>query len=130
MINKLKLLLIALSVFGLGSILSAQTVSAAQVFQVCDSASAGTSSVCTDVKNQGSTDPVITILKDVINVVSIALGAAAVIMIMIGGLRFITGGSDPHTVSSARNMIIYALVGIVVAFLAQGIVLFVLDRVS
>jgi hypothetical protein len=51
-------------------------------------------------------------------------------MIIVGGLRLVLSGGNPQTVTSARDSIIYALVGIVIAVLAQVIVVFVLDNIS
>ena len=64
-----------------------------------------------------------------INILSLVAGVAAVIMLIIGGLRYITSSGEAGNVSSAKNTIIYALVGLVVVALAQFIVHFVLARV-
>lgn len=47
----------------------------------------------------------------------------AVFAILYAGLRFMTAGGQPEGVASARRYFAYALVGIVVAFLARGLVL-------
>lgn len=65
----------------------------------------------------------------VINILSVVVGVAAVIVIIISGLKFITSGGDSSSVASAKNGIIYAIVGLVVAALAQMIVRYVLKRV-
>ena len=54
----------------------------------------------------------------------------AVMMIIVGGFRYITSGGASDSVSSAKNTIIYAIVGLVVVALAQFIVQFVLNRVT
>ena len=46
----------------------------------------------------------------------------------ISGIRFAVSQGEPSKVNSARNAIIYSAVGIVVAVMAQSIVLFVLDK--
>jgi cation transporter-like permease len=104
---------------------------AAQVFGSCtDSTSAaGTPDVCTDVTNTPTTDPVIGALRDVINIISIVIGVAAVVVIIISGLRMILSGGDPARVKQAREGIIYALVGIGVTVFAQLIVIFVLNKI-
>lgn len=68
------------------------------------------------------------IIKTTINVVSVIVGVVAVVMIIFGGLKYITSGGDSGNVSSAKNTIIYAIVGLVVVALAQFIVKFVLDK--
>jgi cytochrome bd-type quinol oxidase subunit 2 len=66
----------------------------------------------------------------VINVLSVIVGVAAVIMIIIGGLKYITSTGDSSNVQSAKNTILYAIIGLVIVALAQVIVRFVLNRVS
>lgn len=66
------------------------------------------------------------ILTDIINIFSIIVGIVAVIMIIFGGFRYITSGGNQESVKSARNTIIYALVGLIIVALAQVIVRFVL----
>lgn len=69
-------------------------------------------------------------LSTVINLLSLIVGIIAVIMLLVGGIKFITSGGDSSATSAARNTILYALVGLVVAALAQGIVKFVLGRAT
>ncbi len=68
------------------------------------------------------------IIKTIINIVSVIVGVVAVIMIVFGGLKYITSGGDSSNVSSAKNTIIYAIIGLVIVALAQFIVRFVLDK--
>ena len=65
-------------------------------------------------------------VKVVINVILFILGAAAVIMIVLGGMRYTLSGGDSGAVKSAKDTILYAVVGLVVAILAYAIVNFVL----
>jgi hypothetical protein len=64
----------------------------------------------------------------VINMFSIVVGVVAVIMIIIGGFKYITSGGDSGNVTGAKNTILYAVIGLVVVALAQFIVRFVLER--
>jgi uncharacterized membrane protein len=70
------------------------------------------------------------LLRTVINVFSWIVGVIAVIMIIVGGLKYITSGGDSGNVSSAKNTILYALVGLVIVALAQFIVRFVLGQAT
>ncbi|CAN5399816.1 hypothetical protein BH10PAT3_BH10PAT3_5460 [soil metagenome] len=70
------------------------------------------------------------IIRTVINLFSLIVGVVSVIMIIIGGLKYITSGGDGGNVSSAKNTIIYAIVGIVIVALAQFIVRFVLTKIT
>lgn len=56
------------------------------------------------------------------------LAALAVLFVVIGGLRFVMSEGDPQATTKARNTMIYALVGLIVAIAAEGLVTFVLKR--
>lgn len=75
-------------------------------------------------------DKVNSLIGTVINIFSIVVGVVSVIMIIIGGLKYITSGGDSANVTGAKNTILYALVGLVIVALAQIIVRFVLQKVS
>ena len=68
-------------------------------------------------------------IATVINIFSWIVGVAAVIMVIIGGFKYITSQGDSSNVNSAKNTILYALIGLVVVALAQVIVKFVLNRI-
>lgn len=70
------------------------------------------------------------VIKTVVNLLAWMVGVAAVIMIILAGFKYITSGGDSAKVSSAKNTMVYALVGMVVAVLAQFLVHFVLDKFS
>ena len=61
-------------------------------------------------------------------ILGIVVGIAAVIMIIIAGFKYITSGGDPNGVNSAKNTILYAVIGLVIALSAQAIALFVLKK--
>ncbi len=66
------------------------------------------------------------IFTTIVNVLLFIVGALAVIMIIIGGLRYAISAGDAKAVSAAKNTILYAIVGLIVAFLAFAAVNFVL----
>ncbi|HEY5668312.1 MAG TPA: pilin [Candidatus Saccharimonadales bacterium] len=70
------------------------------------------------------------VITDIVNIFSMIVGIVSVIMIIYGGFRYVTSGGDSGNVSSAKNTIIYAVIGLVVVALAQFIVQFVLDKVT
>jgi len=83
--------------------------------QACDSAAS--KSVVSDL------------VSTVVNVLSLIIGAVAVIMIIVAGFRYVTSAGESSKVASAKSGLIYAIVGLVVAALAQFIVHFVLNKV-
>ncbi len=68
------------------------------------------------------------VIGSIISILSFVVGVASVIMVIIGGFRYITSNGDSSQISSAKNTIIYALIGLVVAVLARAIVAFVFNR--
>lgn len=79
------------------------------------------------VSNQpGTADDLSNNIKTIVNVMLFILGAIAVIMIIIGGIRYATSGGDASGIKSAKDTILYAVIGLVVAILAYAIVNFIL----
>ena len=68
-------------------------------------------------------------INTAINVVLGMIGVVAVIMIIIGGIQFVTSQGDAAKAARARNTILYSIVGLIVALLAFAIVNFVLTSV-
>lgn len=78
----------------------------------------------------GNNDPIAGedgVLLRTVSIVSWVAGAAAVIVIMFAGLKFITANGDPNSISTARNAVIYALIGIAVLAISNLIVRFVIS---
>jgi magnesium-transporting ATPase (P-type) len=74
-------------------------------------------------KNQPSLND--TVAK-IINILSSLVAAVAVIMIIVGGFRYVTSGGDSARVTSAKSTIFNAIIGLVIAIFAQVIVRFVI----
>ena len=70
------------------------------------------------------------VIKDVTNVLLFIIGAVAVIMIILGGIRYTTSNGDSNQVTAAKNTILYGVIGVVVALLAFAIVNFVVAAFS
>lgn len=81
-------------------------------------------------KGNGQTSSITNVFKTVVNILLFIVGAVAVIMLVIGGLRYVTSNGDQNAVTGAKNTILYAIIGIVVAFLAFAAVTFVTDQLS
>lgn len=64
------------------------------------------------------------------NVMLFLIGAISVIMLIVGGIRYVVSGGDSTAVQNAKNTILYAIVGIVVALLAFAVVKFVTTSFS
>jgi hypothetical protein len=70
------------------------------------------------------------LLRRGINIFSVIVGVIAVLMIVFAGLRYITSGGDQTKVKSAKDTLLYAIIGLVIVALAQLIVRFVLKNAS
>lgn len=100
----------------------------------CDNVSnGGTPGVCKDnTEGQNATNTLLFgpdgLGTKIVNVLSLIVAIAAIIVIMISAVRFIVSSGDPSNVAAARTAIIGAVVGLVVVALAQVTVQFVLSR--
>lgn len=66
------------------------------------------------------------VFSTITNVLLFILGAISVIMIIIGGLRYVISGGNSANVTAAKNTILYAIVGVIIALLSYAIINFVL----
>lgn len=66
------------------------------------------------------------LFETIVNLFLFLIGAVAVIMLIVGSIRYITSGGDQKAITAAKDTILYAVVGIIVAFAAYAIVQFVL----
>jgi hypothetical protein len=78
----------------------------------------------------GTTESVNSWVATVINIFSWIVGVISVIMIIWGGFKYITSGGDTNNVTTAKNTILYAIIGLVIVALAQVIVRFVLSTAT
>jgi TRAP-type C4-dicarboxylate transport system permease small subunit len=70
------------------------------------------------------------VFNTIINAVLYIVGIICVIMLIIGGIRYATSGGDQAQVTGAKNTIMYAVIGLVVAILAYAIVNWVLVTIN
>ncbi len=70
------------------------------------------------------------IFTTIVNILLFIIGAVAVIMLIIGGVRYTISGGKESEVKAAKDTILYAIIGIVVAFLAYAVVNWVLTSLG
>lgn len=102
------------------------SVSAVDVFDACGRGAAADTAVC-----KGRDDKILGpngILTRVIKLLLTIIGIIAVIMIIVGAIRYTTSGGDSGQINSARDTIIYAIVGLVLAIMAFALVNWVISR--
>lgn len=116
---------ISLAAIAFAALFTPLSVQAAGVFQGCSSNP--DAAVCqassTDTSTQAQS-----MVATVINIILFIVGIIAVIMIIVGGIRYVLSGGDASGVQGAKNTILYAVIGLVVALLAFAIVNFLVAQ--
>lgn len=134
--NKIKLLLASLVAVAImaPAVVLMPTVAHAQINitqSLCNGANNNVDATgnCTVSPTEGK-GQVQKIVNNVVSIFSWVVGIVSVIMIIFGGFKYITSGGDSNGVTSAKNTIMFAIVGLVIVALAQVIVKFVIGTVS
>lgn len=100
------------SVVGYSSSVLAGSTSASQILSGAnESGQGGADAVTVD----GS-------IETITNVLLFLVGVVSVIMLIIGGFRYTTSNGDSGQIKSAKDTILYAIVGLLVAIMAYAIV--------
>lgn len=106
----------------LSGLLVAPLVGAVGADDMFDAVCTGNS---TSAACRGSSDTVSPFVGNLINILLWAVGIVAVIMLIWGGIRYITSGGDSNKLTAAKNTIMYAVIGVAVAALSYAIVVWV-----
>lgn len=91
----------------------------------CPCALNSSSAICKDLENK---DGLSNTIKNATNTVLFIAGALAVIMIIYGAIRFMTAHGNEKQVESARLIVTYSVIGLIIAILAYALVNFVLSN--
>lgn len=83
-----------------------------------------------DICKASKTDKLQTYIVPIINIVLYILEAIAVIVIIIAGFMYVVSNGDPSTVKKAKDTILYAVIGLIVAIMAYAIINFVVVHVK
>lgn len=122
MIRRFRTALTAL-VVGIALVSAAAPVAnAIDLFPACTTGGNGDTSVC---KATGS-DKVDSLAQNITKLLLWAIGVVAVIMLVIGGFKYVTSNGDSNQIHSAKNTVLYAVIGLAVAILGQVIVTYVI----
>lgn len=112
-------------VLGMSAII-ASPAGAISVFEQCGD-TAGTNKETTVCEAQNE-DDVNTLVQTGIGILSFIIGIISVIMIIVGGIRYVVSNGEAAKIKSAKDTILYAIVGLVVSLLAYVIVNFVVGQ--
>lgn len=120
------LVIVFVSMVALAPVVRAADTSPSELSnQACEGVIAVAGGTCGIDDSSGKVN---TLVNTIINIFSWVVGVLAVIMLIYGGFRFVTSAGDSAKLTSARQTIIYALVGLVIVVLAQTVVKFVLSK--
>ena len=67
------------------------------------------------------------VFKQITNTILYIVGVIAVIVLIIGGIRYLISGGDSKKVTDAKNTVLYAIIGLIIALLSFAIVNFVIS---
>ncbi len=81
------------------------------------------------VGNDESGDTLVTSITGILNAVIGILGLVCVVVMIIGGVNYMTSSGDATKVKKAKDTILYGLIGLVVCVLAFALVNFVIVNV-
>lgn len=118
-----RLIMIVVLSFGVVAPLAALPAGAVDVYQPCSDPVNAATAVCKEAASGGS---VADVIKAIVNVLLYITGIVSVVVIIIGGVMYATSAGDQAAVGKAKNAILYAVVGLVVALLGLAIVNWVL----
>ena len=130
--DRAKSMIMAAVLAGVGAAGIALPVSAATTVYCPDGkvASGGDLSSCSDtITNENNQNNLMDVLNTIINVIIGVVGFLAVAMIIYGGIQYTTSAGAADKVKSAKDTIMYGIIGLIVALLAFAIVNFVLNSV-
>jgi hypothetical protein len=118
--NKLKTFVLILGItLGIGLLAPVGANAASVISEQCKDVTDST--ICKD-QNANAND----LIKTIVNVLLFIVGALSVIMLIVGGLLYTTSAGDSGRVTTAKNTITYAIVGLAVSFVAFAVVNYVL----
>ena len=66
------------------------------------------------------------VVRNVLSAIFGFIGIIAAVMIIIGGVKYSTSAGDPGKVQSAKNTIMFSIIGLIVALSAFAITNFIL----
>ena len=70
------------------------------------------------------------IFERIVNILLFLVGAISVVMLIVGGIRYVISAGDQNAVTGAKNTILYAIIGLVISFLAFAAVRFVVGALA
>ena len=126
--KKQLLALLVLPALALGVATPAFAANNLSLSEGANSAKGDDQTKCIFGSEDGCTSGETPLFQTITNVLLFIIGAVSVIMLIIGGFRYTVSQGDSSALTSAKNTILYSIIGIVVAILAYGVVNFVISN--
>ncbi len=79
-------------------------------------------------KPEGVPSGLLNIINSISEAILYVVGTIAVLFIIIGGFQYITSAGNPDAIEKAKNTILYAVIGIIIALLAYAIVKYIVGE--
>lgn len=120
------------SLFGLAAVATVPVYADNNVQNgLCSGVGTATGSGANGCSDTGGTSLTLSgIATSAVNIFSWVVGIVAVIMIIVGGFKYITSGGSSEKIGSAKNTLIYAIIGLIIVALAQFIVHYVITTAN
>lgn len=123
--KRIKYIILTLGIVaGFGLVAMPATASATTLNVFDCSGTAADTDIC---KSAPDSNAFATFIKTIVDTMLYVLGAVSVVTIIIAGIRYTTSHGDPKAVEVAKNTLLYAVIGLIVAVMAYAIVNFVAD---
>ena len=125
MMKKIKYIILSLSLIaGFGLTMLPTNVGALNVLKDACTGSSANTAIC----KASTTDSATKLVGTLVNVLLYVLGAVSIIVIVISGFFYVTANGDSTAITKAKNTLMYAVIGLVVALLAYALVNFVITK--
>ncbi len=128
--NRIKICIFALAVAICG-FLTTPTFAASSATSVdCPADLPNRDLICGSTTSGQNEQSLMSTVGNVLNVIYGMIGIVAVVMIVVGGFKYMTSQGDPGKIQSAKNTIMYSVIGLVITLSAFAITNFILGALK
>jgi hypothetical protein len=128
--KKLFILLLSFGILQLRPAVFAASPTSSAASAVCTGIGLNDNGSTTCDETSGGGKGVNGVISTAVNILSSIVGIAAVVMVIVGGVKYITSGGDSNKVGAAKTTIMYALVGVLIAVMSQVLVHYVINKAT